>query len=161
MVKEYWAKVGMPKHVIEFCDGAGSQFKCRDSWAQIADSEQTLGFKVTRHFQESSHGKGPHDGAGANIKSMVAKLNLQTVPCDRWNKKITNAEQFYLCAESSTYPNEPAKLLSRRSVLVAPAVLHAAPTQTNVNLQQERLNDPNRVLNAHCVSVWVPFGRYS
>jgi len=105
MVTEYWKKkIGtLPTHVTEFCDGAGSQFKCRDSWAQIADSKQDLGFPVTRHFFESAHGKGPHDGAGANIKNLVTKLNLQRVPSDEWYNKVTDAYQFYMCAKSGTY----------------------------------------------------------
>ena len=99
MVDEYWRKkIGtLPTHVTEFCDGAGSQFKCRDSWAQVADSKQDLGFPVTRHFCESAHGKGPHDGAGANIKNLVTKRNLQRVPSDEWYNKVTDAYQFYVC----------------------------------------------------------------
>ena len=102
MVDEYWKKkIGqLPTHVTEFCDGASSQFKCKDSWSQVADSVKTLGFPVTRHFFESSHGKGPHDGAGANVKNVVAKRNLQRVPSDEWYNKVTNAYQFFKCAQS-------------------------------------------------------------
>ena len=60
MIDEYWLPIvgKKPNCIWEWCDGAASQFKCGEAFADISESEMELGYKRVRFFYETSHAKG-------------------------------------------------------------------------------------------------------
>lgn len=80
----------------------------------ISYSEEDFGFKTIQNYHETSHAKGPQDGAGANVKH---KADMAVIKCQ---VIMRNAEDLYnFCAENlqqpapSRYQSENVKL-SRR-----------------------------------------------
>lgn len=45
-------------HLIEWCDGAGSQYKLVYAFQDLVNASPELGCLVTRCFFETEHGKG-------------------------------------------------------------------------------------------------------
>ena len=63
--------------LIEFDDGAASQYKCINSFEDISKSVSRLGVKVKRAYFGAWHGKGQSDGATAVVKSSVRRAVTQ------------------------------------------------------------------------------------
>jgi hypothetical protein len=52
----------------EWTDGCSAQYKSRHCMGDIAQSSSDFGYVTIRNYFETSHAKGPQDGAGANLK---------------------------------------------------------------------------------------------
>lgn len=52
----------------EFTDGYSAQYKSRHCIGDVSHSVVDFGFTTIRNYFETSHAKGPQDGAGANLK---------------------------------------------------------------------------------------------
>ena len=57
--------------VVEFDDGASSQYKSFRSFEDISKSMSRFGVKIVRAYYGSRHGKGPSDGVTAVVKRAV------------------------------------------------------------------------------------------
>lgn len=52
----------------EWTDGCSAQYKSRHCMGDVSYSKLDFGFTTIRNYFETSHAKGPQDGAGANLK---------------------------------------------------------------------------------------------
>lgn len=105
LVAKYLIEIRYPvKMMHEWTDGGSTQYKSRHS---VAD----FGYPTIRNYFETSHAKGPQDGAGANLKF---KADMAVI---RRQKIIQNAVDLYEFAqEQLQVPSERASL-SRRIFL--------------------------------------------
>ena len=62
--------------VIEFSDGAFSQFKSKTPFRDLSESVGDFGFQIQRNFFGSRHGKNDSDGAAGVIKRLVKRAVL-------------------------------------------------------------------------------------
>ena len=56
------------KILHEWTDGCSTQYKSRHCMGDVAQSAADFGYLVIPNYFETSHAKGPQDGAGANLK---------------------------------------------------------------------------------------------
>ena len=92
------------KRVLEFCDGAASQFKSSTAFAYLASGE----IPTIRYFWETSHGKHKADGAGGVVKN-AAKMAVV-----RKNALIRSALELYrFCDEHLKIENEERRTVVR------------------------------------------------
>ena len=105
--------------VVEFTDGAASQYKGKGAFADIAYSELDFGFTVERVFSETSHGKGISDSLGAIVKHNTTRavLQRQTVingPYDMFKfakEKLEDVGKSTYDSRSSLYQNSKRTFL--------------------------------------------------
>ena len=66
----------------EWTDGCSAQYKSRHCMGDIAQSSSDFGYVTIRNYFETSHAKGPQDGAGANLKHKadMAVIKRQVYP---------------------------------------------------------------------------------
>lgn len=88
-----------------YTDGAASQFKSRYTVCDLHFHEKDFGFPADHSYFETSHGKGPHDGVGGEVKRVILRSELQ--------KKIVinGAEEF---------ANAATRLVSSINILYVP-----------------------------------------
>lgn len=60
-----------------YTDGAASQFKSRYTVCDLLFHEKEFGFLADHSYFETSHGKGPHDGVGGEVKRVILRSELQ------------------------------------------------------------------------------------
>ena len=65
------------KGVTFWSDGCAAQFKSGSAFWDRARQAEAWGCNVEHHFFCSGHGKGEHDGAGANVKHAASLHNLR------------------------------------------------------------------------------------
>ena len=112
LLAEHLKKCG-PIHVLhEWTDGCSAQYKSRHCMADVTHSRADFGFPTIRNFMETSHAKGPQDGAGANVKHMC---DLDVI---RGKVRIQNARDFYEHLKKN-YENPAAASFQSRSVKLA------------------------------------------
>lgn len=77
-------------------DGPSSQFKNRYIFSLIGELERELDLKIIWNYSATSHGKGPNDGLGGNVKRIVQRkvLKRQAV--------VSDAESFATAVMSAT-----------------------------------------------------------
>ena len=75
----------------------------------VSFSELDFGFKTIRNYMQTSHAKGPQDGAGGNIKHMA---DLDVI---RGKERIQNAQVFYEHMKQN-YSNPAVSSFQSRSV---------------------------------------------
>lgn len=56
------------KVMHEWMVGCSAQYKSRHCMGDVAHSSTHFGYITIRNYFETSHAKGPQDGAGANLK---------------------------------------------------------------------------------------------
>ena len=90
LVADHLKECGGETEVLhEWTDGCSAQYKSRHCMGDVSFSEQDFDFKTIRNYMETSHAKGPQDGAGGNIKHMA---DLDVI---RGKVRIQNAHDFY------------------------------------------------------------------
>ena len=52
----------------EWTDGCSAQYKSRHCMGDVSFSNSDFGFRTIRNYFETSHAKGPQDGAEANLR---------------------------------------------------------------------------------------------
>lgn len=72
-------------------DGAASQYKNRKNFACICEFKSKHKMDVEWHFFATSHGKGPCDAIGGNVKRMATRASL----AKEHEHPITNPRQLY------------------------------------------------------------------
>ena len=89
----------LPEKVIIWNDGCAAQFNS-NAFADNAKIARDWQTPVEHHFFCSGHGKGEHDGAGAEVKHKASLQNLKS------GQSLTNAEE--LVAFCNENPKEAA-----------------------------------------------------
>ncbi|KXJ20237.1 hypothetical protein AC249_AIPGENE16598 [Exaiptasia diaphana] len=65
----YLKEIGYKVNVLhEWTDGCSAQYKSRHCMGDVSCSYTDFGFITIRNYFETSHAKGPQDGAGSNLK---------------------------------------------------------------------------------------------
>lgn len=107
LVAQYLAEIKYPVAFMhEWTDGCSAQYKSRHCMGDVSYS--VAGYPTIRNYFETSHAKGPQDGAGANLKF---KADMAVI---RRQKVIQNARDlFEFAQENLRVPSEKASL-SRR-----------------------------------------------
>ena len=59
----------------EWTDGRSAQYKSCHCMGDVAQSSSDFSYVTVRNYFETSHAKGPQDGAGANLKHKYAHVN--------------------------------------------------------------------------------------
>ena len=89
-IYDYLKEINYPVTVMhEWTDGCASQYKSCHCMGDVSCSRVDFGFLTLRNYFETSHAKGPQDGAGANLKHKadMAVIRRQVV--------IQNARDLY------------------------------------------------------------------
>lgn len=76
------------KMIDVWSDGPSSQYKNKFVFALLPKLENHHGFQIRWNYFATSHGKGPNDGLGGNVKRMAHRLIMTQA------KLITNAESL-------------------------------------------------------------------
>ena len=85
--------------MIEFTDGASSQYQSKGPFVYISFGESDFAVKRERNFFGSCHGKGPCDGAGGVVKTATRRAIV------RGQAIISDANDMYMyCRENLTRP---------------------------------------------------------
>lgn len=100
-ISDYLKEIDHPvKLMHEWTDGCSAQYKSCHCMGDVSCSKSDFGFVTLRNYFETSHAKGPQDGAGANLKHKadMAVIRRQVV--------IQNAHDLYKYAkENLTEPS--------------------------------------------------------
>jgi hypothetical protein len=76
----------------EWTDGAASQYKCVYAFADLVDCVKKYpGISIFRHYFETSHAKGPQDGAGGVLKHTIRYYCFWDHDNNCWHNKIVTA----------------------------------------------------------------------
>lgn len=102
-------KLPLKQKVMYFSDGASSQYKNFNIFANLCYHKIDNGIEAQWHFFATSHGKSPCDGLGGTTKRLVARASLQSPENDQiltplqlfdWaDKHISGIKFFYISAE--------------------------------------------------------------
>jgi len=84
------------KKLINFSDGAGSQYKNKYNFINLVHHRDDFSVDAEWNFFAMSHGKEACDGVGGSVKRHAYQANLQRVN----NKHITSAKTLYEWANS-------------------------------------------------------------
>ena len=100
-ISDYLKEIDYPVKVLhEWTDGCAAQYKSCHCMGDVSYSKLDFGFLTLRNYFETSHAKGPQDGAGSNLKHKadMAVIRRQVV--------IQNARDLYEYAkENLTEPS--------------------------------------------------------
>ena len=109
LVAKYLTQIRCPVIMMhEWTDGCSAQYKSRHCMGDVSYSVADFGYPTIRNYFETSHAKGPQDGAGANLKfkADMAVIRRQAV--------IQNAADLYQFAqEKLKVPSGKASLSQR------------------------------------------------
>ena len=95
----------------EFTDGCSAQYKSRHCMGDVSFSVTDFGFFTIRNYYETSHAKGPQDGAGANLKH---KADMAVI---KGNEIIQNARDLFDYAERNLKEPAPSRYQSENVTL--------------------------------------------
>ena len=90
----------------EWTDGCSAQYKSRHCMGDVSFSNADFGYRTIRNYFETSHAKGPQDGAGANLKH---KADMEII---KRNVIIQNAEDLFKFAENNLKAPAPSRYQS-------------------------------------------------
>ena len=86
----------------EWTDGCSAQYKSRHCMGDVSFSNADFGYRTICNYFETSHAKGPQDGAGANLKH---KADMEII---KRNVIIQNAEDLFKFAENNLKAPAPS-----------------------------------------------------
>ena len=121
-VVDYLKQINYDVEIMhEWTDDCAAQYKSRHCMGDISYSNKDFGFITIRNFFETSHAKGPQDGAGANLKHKadIAVIQGQTV--------IQNAKDLYEYANANLEKPAPSRYQSE-CVQLKRRIFHYAET---------------------------------
>ena len=90
--------------LIEWCDGAGNQYKFVNAFVDVTEAAQELGLKIIRCFYGSEHGKGESDAKTGCLKTALARHIIGT------GAIIQNADDIKLFGEKHMARDQISKL---------------------------------------------------
>ena len=79
LVKDLRGRSVTVRGVRFWSDGCAAQFKSGSGFWDRAKQAKSWGCRVEHHFFCSGHGKGEHDGAGANVKHAASLHNIHNM----------------------------------------------------------------------------------
>lgn len=109
------------KKIDYYSDGAGSQYKNKFNFINLAHHRKDFGVDAEWHFFATSHGKGACDGLGGTIKRQARRTSLQRIDGNHittphslflWAKTFYKNISFDFCTQSEHDKHE-ATLKSR------------------------------------------------
>lgn len=83
--------------IIYITDGASQHFKNRFNFVNLIYYKDDFNINAEAHFHATSHGKGPCDGLGGNLKRLATRASLQLPP----SRSIISPMRLYDWAKSS------------------------------------------------------------
>lgn len=83
------------KKIYYFSDGAGSQYKNKYNFINLAYHKKDFGVHAEWHFFATSHGKGPCDGLGGTVKRLALKASKQKIPGSARNDRLSTPEKLF------------------------------------------------------------------
>lgn len=95
--KHLLAKSILVSKIIYITDGAPQHFKNKFNFVNLFYYKQDFNADAEIHFHATSHGKGPCDGVGGNLKRLAKRASLQLIA----SKAITSPEKLYNWAKSA------------------------------------------------------------
>ena len=90
----------------EWTDGCSAQYKSRHCMGDVSFSNSDFGYRTIRNYFETSHAKGPQDGAGANLKH---KADMEVI---KRKVVIQNAKDLFSFAENNLKTPAPSRYQS-------------------------------------------------
>ena len=93
-------------HVHYWSDGAASQFKNRFTLSNLLFHKEDFGSTPTWSFHETSHGKGPMDGVGGEVKRAVWRLVLQ-------QRAVVTSAQLFAKVAAQLFAKVAAQLFAK------------------------------------------------
>ena len=109
LVAQYLKDINYKVEIMhEWTDGCSAQYKSRHCMGDVSHSVSDFGYPTIRNYFETSHAKGPQDGAGANLKS---KADMAVI---RRQQVIQNAKDLFNFAQENMQLPLPGVSLSRR-----------------------------------------------
>ena len=112
LIDEYLRKINYKtKFMHEFTDGCLAQYKSHHRIGDVSFSVTDFGYFTICNFYETSHAKGPQDGAGANLKheADMAVIKEQVL--------IQNARDLFNFAEDKMKDPAPSRYQSENVAL--------------------------------------------
>lgn len=109
LIIKYLKDIGCRVDVMhEWTDGCSTQYKSRHCMGDICKSKLNFGISTIRNCFETSHAKGPQDGAGANLKYKcdMAVIKRQVL--------IQNAKDMYDFANKEFKTPAPTDAISQK-----------------------------------------------
>ena len=107
----------------EWTDRCSAQYKSRDCMGDVTYSKLDFGFSTIQNYFETSHAKGPQDGAGANLKHKAdmavirreiviqnAKKNLCKPTSQRFQSQVVKLKRRVFCYESEHDSEQPYRM---------------------------------------------------
>lgn len=97
ILHQHLADHGIAVSILKYItDGAPQHFKNRFNFVNLFYYRQDFNLSAELHFHATSHGKGPCDGLGGNLKRLATRSSLQST-----NNAITTPLRLYEWAKSS------------------------------------------------------------
>ena len=93
--------------IHEWTDGCSVQYKSQHCIGDVSFSHSDCGYKTIRNYFETSHAKGPQDGAGVNLKH---KADMEVI-----KRKVViheNAKDLFTFAENNLKTPAPSRYQS-------------------------------------------------
>lgn len=94
--------------IIYFTDGAPQHFKNRFNFVNLFYYRDDFGTGAEFHFHATSHGKGPCDGLGGNLKRLARRASLQLPTSEAilspkrlydWAKSTLKLTEIFYCSK--------------------------------------------------------------
>ena len=152
IVADYLTAVGCKvEKMHEWTDGCSTQYKSRHCMGDLSYSNADFGYPIIRNYFETSHAKGPQDGAGANLKHMAdSAITKRKVV-------IQNAEDLYKFAHTTLEDIAPARyakdkrILKRRAFFYVPEHNHSRPHRQFTEVEGNRAIHSVRSVSPNCI----------
>jgi hypothetical protein len=112
LIKDYFiANELFLTELHEWTDGAGSQYKCVQAFADlVACIGRYPGLKIFKYYFETSHAKGPQDGAGGVLKHAIWYYCFWYHWSNMWYNTILTAQiVFSFCVQVMTLSRSLAR----------------------------------------------------
>lgn len=111
---------------IQMTDGCSAQYKSKIPFTDISYSNSDLGVPVERHFYGSRHGKGPSDGAGAVVKSVVRRAVMGGNVIINNSKEVFDFAKVKLTKEDANHTEH-----FKRTLFYIEDINHDRPERSN------------------------------
>lgn len=115
LIVDYLKEIGCTVEMLhEWTDGCSAQYKSRHCMGDVSKSYQDFGFDTIRNYFETSHAKGPQDGAGANLKYKCDMAVIKRQACIQDAKDLYDfAQKEFQNPAPSRYQSDNVKLKRR------------------------------------------------
>lgn len=143
LLSNYLKDIGCRIDILhEWTDGCSAQYKSRHCMGDISCSKTDFGFQTIRNYFETSHAKGPQDGAGANLKY---KCDMAVI---KRQVTIQDAKDLYDFASKEFTEPAPTRYQSQNVRLKRRVYFYAATIDRNRSTRLFNEVDNNRKIHS-------------